>query len=140
MIPRLAALLTVMGLVLGPLTLTPKPADADSYYFGYSSGYHRHHHRHWRHPHGHWRPHHYSGYYYYPPPPRVVYVTPPPPPAVYSYAAPPPLTAVPTSPVYRAPTGQYCREYQAEIRVDGVPQPSYGTACLQPDGSWRVAN
>lgn len=136
MIRRVAALLTVIGLAPGPAALTPQPAQADSYYFGYSSG----HHRHWGRHHGHWRPHYYTGYHYYPPPPRVIYVTPPPPPVVYSYAAPPPLAAVPTSPVYRAPNGQYCREYQADIRVDGVPQPSYGTACLQPDGSWRVAN
>lgn len=138
MTPRIAVFLTVAGLTLTPIGAAPKPAQADSFYFGYGSGYPRHHHRHWGHPY--WRPHYSTGYYYYPPPPRVVYVTPPPPPMVYGYAAPPPLAAVPTSPVYRAPNGQYCREYQAEIRVDGAPQPSYGTACLQPDGSWRVVN
>jgi len=39
---------------------------------------------------------------------------------------------------YQAPSGQYCREYQQEIIVGGEPQKSYGTACRQPDGSWRI--
>jgi hypothetical protein len=29
------------------------------------------------------------------------------------------------------------REYQANIRIDGKTVRAYGTACLQPDGSWR---
>lgn len=32
----------------------------------------------------------------------------------------------------------YCREYTQQVRIDGQIQESYGTACLQPDGSWRV--
>jgi surface antigen len=36
--------------------------------------------------------------------------------------------------------GTYCREYQQTVTIDGKPQPSYGTACRQPDGSWKVAN
>ena len=34
----------------------------------------------------------------------------------------------------------YCREYQQTIVVDGRYQESYGTACRQPDGSWRLVN
>jgi len=39
---------------------------------------------------------------------------------------------------YQAASGGYCREYQQEIIVGGEPQKSYGTACRQPDGSWKV--
>lgn len=39
---------------------------------------------------------------------------------------------------YQAPSGAYCREYQHTIHVGGQPQQGYGTACRQPDGSWRV--
>ncbi len=34
--------------------------------------------------------------------------------------------------------GTYCREFSQEIRIDGNPVESYGTACLQPDGTWRI--
>ena len=34
----------------------------------------------------------------------------------------------------------YCREYQSTITVDGKEQPNFGTACKQPDGSWRMIN
>lgn len=112
------------------------PAAADSFYFGVQSGHgprhHRHHHHHgYRHHHG---PRYHYGYHYAPP----VYYAPFPPPRVVYVPAPPALAAVPTSPVYQAPNGQYCREYQSTVSVGGQPHPSYGTACLQPDGSWRV--
>ena len=35
-------------------------------------------------------------------------------------------------------TGEYCREYQQTVQVGGQSQKAYGTACRQPDGSWRV--
>lgn len=35
-------------------------------------------------------------------------------------------------------TTSYCREYTQTVRVGGVLQPSYGTACMQPDGSWEM--
>lgn len=66
------------------------------------------------------------------PQPEVVYVPTPVPAA--------PLAAVPASPVYQASDGRYCREYQATVTVNGVPQESYGTACMEPDGSWHIAN
>lgn len=35
-------------------------------------------------------------------------------------------------------TGSYCREYQTTVVVGGKKQSAYGTACQQPDGSWKV--
>lgn len=35
-------------------------------------------------------------------------------------------------------TGEYCREYQQSVQVGGQTQNAFGTACRQPDGSWRV--
>jgi len=46
-------------------------------------------------------------------------------------------TVTPTN-TYQSTSGQYCREYQQTITIDGQPHQSYGTACRQPDGSWRV--
>jgi len=46
---------------------------------------------------------------------------------------------VPTK-TYQLATGQYCREYSQTIWVGNDPQKSSGTACRQPDGSWRVQN
>jgi surface antigen len=46
-------------------------------------------------------------------------------------------TITPTR-TYQGSTGQYCREYQQTITVGGEPQQSYGTACRQPDGSWKI--
>jgi surface antigen len=40
----------------------------------------------------------------------------------------------------RAGNGDYCREYQQTITVGGKQQSAYGTACRQPDGSWKVVN
>jgi surface antigen len=34
----------------------------------------------------------------------------------------------------------YCREYQQWVTIDGEQRSSYGTACRQPDGSWRIVN
>ncbi len=35
-------------------------------------------------------------------------------------------------------TGAYCREYETTVTVGGKTQKAYGTACRQPDGSWKV--
>jgi surface antigen len=35
-------------------------------------------------------------------------------------------------------TGAYCREYQQTVSVGGRTEQAYGTACRQPDGSWKV--
>lgn len=39
---------------------------------------------------------------------------------------------------YQRSDGQYCREYQQEIIIDGKVERGYGTACRQPDGSWQI--
>ncbi|MDR3450307.1 MAG: glycine zipper 2TM domain-containing protein [Alphaproteobacteria bacterium] len=55
----------------------------------------------------------------------------------------------PYAPTYVAPpspppiyidedNGTYCREYSQTVRIGGRARESYGTACLQPDGSWRI--
>lgn len=116
----------------------PAPAHADSFAFGYSSGYYpRHHHRH----RGYDARYVYVGpppVYYYPPPPRVVYAPAPPP----VYYAPPPAVVyqqpqtLPGGPLQAAQN--YCREYQSTTVVNNQPVQSFGTACLQPDGSWRI--
>ncbi|MGQ4809586.1 hypothetical protein NKDENANG_03009 [Candidatus Entotheonellaceae bacterium PAL068K] len=41
---------------------------------------------------------------------------------------------------YQTSQGTYCREYQQTVIVGGQQQASYGTACRQVDGSWRVVN
>ncbi|MDH3703075.1 MAG: hypothetical protein OEU46_17350 [Alphaproteobacteria bacterium] len=33
--------------------------------------------------------------------------------------------------------GGPCREFQESIVIDGKPQRAYGTACRQPDGTWK---
>ncbi len=77
---------------------------------------HRDNHRHYRqfhHPH----PVHYVSY----PPPVIV--------------QPPVQTIV----ISQNGLGQ-CREYQSTVIVGNRKQQSYGTACLQPDGSWSLVN
>ncbi|PWC39013.1 hypothetical protein [Azospirillum sp. TSO35-2] len=85
----------------------------------------------------------YHPYRYYAPPPVVMYA--PPPPVVYApppevVYAPPPMAADPAGPVYLSRSGQQCREYQSRATVGGRMQSVYGTACLQPDGTWRIVN
>ncbi len=41
-------------------------------------------------------------------------------------------------PAYQAGNGNTCREYQQTITVAGRSQQAYGTACRQPDGTWRI--
>jgi surface antigen len=36
--------------------------------------------------------------------------------------------------------GEYCREYTAKATVGSKPIESYGIACRQPDGSWKLMN
>ncbi|MBY0407750.1 MAG: hypothetical protein K2Q01_08655, partial [Rickettsiales bacterium] len=39
-----------------------------------------------------------------------------------------------------ATEGRYCREYQNISTVAGRNQQTYGTACMQPDGSWEIVD
>jgi surface antigen len=41
---------------------------------------------------------------------------------------------------YETSSGQYCREYQEKVVIDGKTHSAYGTACRQPDGSWKIVN
>ncbi len=43
-------------------------------------------------------------------------------------------------PAYESSSGQYCREYQQTIVVGGQTENAYGTACRQPDGTWKIVN
>ena len=40
---------------------------------------------------------------------------------------------------YQDGSGSYCREFWQTITVAGEKQQGYGTACRQPDGSWRLS-
>jgi predicted outer membrane repeat protein len=46
-------------------------------------------------------------------------------------------TVTPVS-TYQAANGRYCREYRETIDIDGERQQANGTACREPDGSWRI--
>lgn len=39
---------------------------------------------------------------------------------------------------YQNAEGQYCREFQQTITIGGKTEQAYGTACRQPDGSWKI--
>lgn len=36
--------------------------------------------------------------------------------------------------------GNYCREFQQTVYIGGRPEQAFGTACRQPDGSWRIVS
>ncbi|MBK1670666.1 hypothetical protein CKO28_21835 [Rhodovibrio sodomensis] len=46
-------------------------------------------------------------------------------------------TVTPTE-TYKTDSGRYCREFQQTIIVGGEAKDAYGTACRQPDGSWKI--
>ena len=48
-------------------------------------------------------------------------------------------TVTPTK-TYQTANGTYCREYQTTVLIDGKQERATGTACRQPDGSWKVVN
>ncbi|GMR08143.1 MAG: RT0821/Lpp0805 family surface protein [Gammaproteobacteria bacterium] len=48
-------------------------------------------------------------------------------------------TVTPTN-TYTASSGEPCREYTTEAVIDGRKEIIRGTACREPDGSWRAAN
>jgi surface antigen len=41
---------------------------------------------------------------------------------------------------YQTAQGQYCREFQQTITVGGRTEEAFGTACRQPDGTWKIKN
>ncbi len=48
-------------------------------------------------------------------------------------------TITPTK-TYQTSGGTYCREFQQTITVGGKTEQGFGTACRQPDGSWKIVN
>jgi surface antigen len=41
---------------------------------------------------------------------------------------------------YQTAQGEYCREFQQTVTIDGKSESAYGTACRQPDGSWKIVS
>ena len=41
---------------------------------------------------------------------------------------------------YASTSGRSCREYETTIYVDGSEETATGTACRQPDGSWKISS
>lgn len=39
---------------------------------------------------------------------------------------------------FQTGSGNYCREFNQTIVVGGQSQKAFGTACRQPDGSWKI--
>ncbi len=37
-------------------------------------------------------------------------------------------------------SGAYCREFQQRVTIGGKTESAYGTACRQPDGTWKVVS
>ena len=75
------------------------------------------------------------------------YAAPPPPPPpsgqpiVWSNPEAKTSGTVTSEPVNPSAAGsEQCREYQTTITIGGRPQPAWGIACRQADGSWRVTN
>ncbi len=92
--------------------------------------------------HKHWKKHNYGGHHWHHK--KIVYV-----PVYYQPYPPPQVVYVQSQPVqqvifasnvpgYQNDNGQYCREYNALVYVGGQKQSGYGTACYQPDGSWKI--
>lgn len=41
---------------------------------------------------------------------------------------------------FQATNGVHCREYTQTISINGRYEEAYGTACRQPDGTWKIQN
>jgi surface antigen len=41
---------------------------------------------------------------------------------------------------YQNAQGQYCREFTQNVSIGGQQHQAYGTACRQPDGTWKIVN
>lgn len=39
---------------------------------------------------------------------------------------------------YQRSDGTYCREFRQTVTIEGKSEQAYGTACRQPDGSWKI--
>lgn len=43
-------------------------------------------------------------------------------------------------PAYEQTPGRYCREFQETVTIGGQQETAYGTACRQPDGTWKIVS
>ena len=41
---------------------------------------------------------------------------------------------------YRSDSGQYCREFQQTVTIDGRTEEFYGRSCRGEDGAWRIVS
>jgi len=41
---------------------------------------------------------------------------------------------------YQTADQQACREYRSTVTIDGRTEEAVGTACREPDGTWRIVN
>jgi len=48
-------------------------------------------------------------------------------------------TVTPTR-TYQTASQQACREYKTTVTIDGRTEEAVGTACREPDGTWRIVN
>lgn len=48
--------------------------------------------------------------------------------------------SVTPQPPYQTSSGQYCREFQQTVNIGGRTEEAYGTACRQPDGTWKIVS
>jgi hypothetical protein len=55
-----------------------------------------------------------------------------------NYVAPPAPPPPPPATYVDGRLATYCRDISLRVRVGNDIQESFGTACLQPDGNWRV--
>jgi hypothetical protein len=121
----------LLGLaILGAVALASSPAFA-----WYDDGYYHH----GYYGHSHYRDGIYVGVYDPAPPVyynQPTYVVPPPQPPLILPPQQQPLQPLPP----QASDGRYCREYRSSVNVGGTMKPTYGTACMQPDGSWQIMN
>jgi surface antigen len=43
-------------------------------------------------------------------------------------------------PAFEPSLGRYCREFQETVTIGGQQETAYGTACRQPDGTWKIVS
>lgn len=106
----------------------------------YAGGYYRHHHRHHHHFYGHRHHHGHGVRLWIDLRPYPGWSAPPAARGEYRVWTPSVELAQPGSSEVpdQGKEKQYCREFQREVIIDGKPEHAYGTACLQPDGSWKI--
>jgi hypothetical protein len=112
-----------LGIALTGLAVTAPPAQARGDHFGIGIGFGGFGFRPWGPP------------IYYGPP---VYYAPPPvyyPPAAPAYYTPNPAYSAPAPAAFDTSN---CQPYHSTVVLGGTRQPVSGTACRQPDGTWRA--